>query len=235
MLLTAKGSGADFEKIPPATHVATCYAIADVGTQKVNFQGDIKFKRKLIFIWETPNARMEDGRPFAVSKMYTASLYPGSNLRADLESWRGAPFAPEEEEGFDPVHFLMKPCFVGVVHETKNGKTYANVSSVLALPAGVPAPAACINPPVYFSLDSYNQQSFDALPNWIKEKIKASPEYRALLGGLPVGESAGVPTSMHTTKPSMQTGTSPMADHGVTSTEAPPAFPPDMPEDDIPF
>ena len=27
--------------------------------------------------------------PFVVSKMYTASLYPGSSLRADLEGWRG--------------------------------------------------------------------------------------------------------------------------------------------------
>lgn len=194
MLLKA-GNDQEFEKAPIGTHIARCYLIADLGTQEIQTRGGTKRLRKIRFVWELPTKLMEDGRPFSVGETYTASLYSQSTLRPILEAWRGAPFTPEEEEnGFDPGYFLMRPCFLNVTHgkSEKTGKVYANVTTVMQLPDGIDAPPV-VNPPVYFSLDSFSQQDFDLLPEWIQETIKKSPEYQALMSPDSLPKKEGVP------------------------------------------
>lgn len=74
------------------------------------------------------------------------SLHAKAGLRKFLESWRGRPFTAEELAGFDLKAVVGLTCLVGIVHEAKGDKVYANLSSVMKLPKGMPAPAGEIVP-----------------------------------------------------------------------------------------
>lgn len=96
------GSG-NYEQPPVGTHLARCIKVIDIGTQKGEFQGKVTMKRQVIIGWELPNETMTEGehagKPFGVSKFYTASLNEKANLRADLANWRGRDFTPQELGG----------------------------------------------------------------------------------------------------------------------------------------
>ena len=63
---------ADFKDPPEGTHPARCYRVIDLGTQEVDFQGQIKHQRKVLVSWELQcEERMDDGRPFSIGKKYT--------------------------------------------------------------------------------------------------------------------------------------------------------------------
>lgn len=179
---TAKAGGQDFPKAPVGTHVARCYQVIDLGHQKIVWNNQEKWQPKVLLSWELCNTKMEDGRPFSVSSRYTLSLSEKSQLRPLLESWRGKTFTDEEADGFDVRAVLGKYCLVGIVHNTKDGKTYTNVSAVLQLPAGTPKPPAA-NPDVYFNLDT---DDVTKLPEWLQNIVMKSQEYTEPRQDLPM-------------------------------------------------
>lgn len=88
-------------------------------------------KTKTRLTWEL-DAKMDDGRPFIVSKSYTVSLHEKSGLYKDLKSWRGGKaFTAEEIDAFDLENVLGKPCQLVVVHNEKDEAVYANIIAVL--------------------------------------------------------------------------------------------------------
>ena len=94
MAIIAKANGGNFEPIPPGNHLAMCYQLIDIGTQKGNWQGKETIRRVVRIVFELPNLKREfkpgDGeRPYSVNKEYTLSLGKGAGLRKHLESWRG--------------------------------------------------------------------------------------------------------------------------------------------------
>lgn len=169
-----------FELPPADTHIATCYRIIDLGTQKVEWQGTVKFQHKILIGWEL-DAKMQDGRPFSMSKRYTYSSHEKATFRHDLESWRGVPFTPYDLGKFQLANLLGKSCLMGIVHTTKNGKTYANISSIMKLPKGM-APPVLVNPLVEFDLDEFNQDIYNSLSQGLRETIALSPEYAKAVG-----------------------------------------------------
>jgi hypothetical protein len=170
-LLAKDSGGGSFELTPAGNHIGVCYMVCDLGDQDIEWQGTAKVQRKVRISWELPGELMQDGRPFSVSKKYTLSLSDKANLRKDLESWRGRAFTDSELEGFDLFNVIGKACMINVIHETNNGKTYANVASVASLPKGVVAPQPC-NQPVSFSLDDEDAvNKFNGLPDWLQKLI----------------------------------------------------------------
>jgi hypothetical protein len=169
-----------FSPPPAGTHVAVCYRVIDLGTQQVEWQGSIKHQRKVLISWELSEEKMEDGRPFTVGQRYTLSSHEKSRLRKDLEAWRGKKFSDEDfgPGGFDIKNIIGKACMLSIVHNAKDGKTYANIASVSALPRSMNAPAL-VNEPVYFSLGEprLDTDTFDNLTDGLKNVIKTSPEY----------------------------------------------------------
>lgn len=131
MSLIVKNKGGNFVPAPAGLHHAVCVDAVDLGMVDGNFGK----KHMVSLAWQT-KAVMEDGNPYLVIKRYSASLHEKSNLRADLQSWRGRPFTDAEAAGFDLENLLGVNCQLNVVHNNKNGTTYANVLSI------VPAPAA---------------------------------------------------------------------------------------------
>lgn len=172
--------GGDFEQPPVGTHLAICVKIIDIGTQKGEYQGKATFKRQVIIGWELPNELMTEGdyagKPFSVSKFYTASLGEKANLRKDLANWRGRDFTEQELSGFEAKNILGKPCMLSL---TLNDKQKVRVTGVMAPPKGTTVPPQA-NPSVYFSLepDEFNRDTFEALSDGYKKMISVSPEFQ---------------------------------------------------------
>jgi hypothetical protein len=172
----------NYEQPPIGTHVARCVKMIDIGTQKGEYQGKVTTKRQCIVGWELPTEMMQEGelagKPFLVSKFYTASLNEKANLRKDLENWRNKPFTPEELAGFDSRNILGKACMV-TLSENQQGKV--RVTGVTSLPKSVNVPAQ-ITPTLYFSLEDgeYDAHVFDGLSDGIKKLIQVAPEFKAL-------------------------------------------------------
>ena len=141
----------EFEKFPlpeAGTVQAVCAGVWDLGNQVSTWDGIEKVQHKCVIAWEL--AQLIDapeneyhGQPYMLSKRYTVSLYENSNLRKDLESWRGAPFdAATIASGFDIETLYGVNCLLGVAHEQGRkdpSKTYANVTAILKLPKGMEA------------------------------------------------------------------------------------------------
>lgn len=172
-----------FELPPAGTHLAICYRVLDLGTQPGGQYGP---QHKIMIAWELPDEAMEDGRPFSVTGWYTWTMGEKSNLRKMLQGWRGKPFDASDFKGpnrFDIKNILGKPCLITIVHNDVGEKTYANVNTVSGLVKGQKAPPP-INPLQYFwlSQDRFDGELLAKLPDGLKTKIMASPEYKRLTG-----------------------------------------------------
>lgn len=172
--------GGDFEQPPVGTHPAICIKVIDIGTQKGEYMGQATIRRQCIIGWELPNELMTsqgyEGKPFTVSKFYTASLSEKANLRKDLSNWRGKDFTEEELHGFEAKNILGKPCMLSL---TMNDKSKVRVTGVMALPKSFALPKQ-VNPSLFFSLDEFDKAVFDKLSDGIKKMIEVSPEYKML-------------------------------------------------------
>lgn len=167
MSLTAKDNGSgDYKLVPEGTHIARAYLLVDIGLQETNFG----IKPKIVLGWEIPEEKLDDGRPMSITSIYTNSLNEKANLRRDLESWRSKRFTETELAGFDLRNVLGKPCQITVVHNDSQGKTYANVTAVTAIPKGLPVPDAINELVVYEMGDPIP----DTLPEWMVKKIEAA-------------------------------------------------------------
>lgn len=206
-------SGSDYKPIEAGNYAATCIRVIDLGTQTTNYQGEEKSARKVRIFWEIPEVMTEwegQQRPATISSTYTASLHEKANMRKVLESWRGRSFTPDELKGFDTKNVLGAACLLNIVHTEKDGKTYANVAGVTPLIKGMPKPEV-VGPIINFDLDDFQPEVLEGLHDKLREQIKASPEYRALVTG-----DAGFPD------PAADAGMAHGAHHGD-------------PNDDIPF
>lgn len=183
-LTISSDGGGNFEMAPAGTHTATCYRIIDLGTQKTNWQGQEKAQHKVLIAWElTGDDKMADGRPFSVSKRYTASLHEKAGLRKDLESWRGRKFTADELKAFNISKLLGISCMLCVTHDEKEGgKTYVNVSSVMGMPKGTTVPPL-VNERVHFDLDpkQFDKAVYDKLSDNLRATIAMSPEFVACM------------------------------------------------------
>jgi hypothetical protein len=178
MAIMAKDTGGkDFKKVPPGAHFAICNMVVDCGLQE-GFSG--KPQHKIYLRWEVPDERVtyeKDGKqtegPCSIGSLYTLSLSEKANLRKVLENWRGKPFTPQELQGFDITTVLGKCCQIMVTH-SEDGK-YANVTGVMGISKDQRARAVAAkseNAPISYSLEEHNAAAFNALPNWLKEKIE---------------------------------------------------------------
>ena len=179
------GGSVEFNITPSGTHIARCVRVIDMGTQKTTWQGNEKLQAKIFVLYELPNAmnKFTDSEgnekilPFAAVKSYTNSLYEKSALYQHLHSWLGSEFV-DDPESFDFSQIIGKPCMISVVHDTGNdGKTYASISSVSAMPEGMECPKQ-INPSIMFDINDFDQKVFDDMSENMQNKIKSSPEYQ---------------------------------------------------------
>lgn len=136
-IIVTAGESKTFEPAPTGVHQGVCVDVVDMGDLEVKWNGQSKKQHKIRIVWQIDEAMAEDGRRFIVQKRYTASLHEKSNLRKELEAWRGRAFTDDELKAFDLEKLIGVNCFLNVVHTAKEGKTYANVASIMPLKKGM--------------------------------------------------------------------------------------------------
>lgn len=190
-----------YELAPAGQHTAVCYGVYDLGQQQKKKYGTEEFELKRIvrFVWELVGEEglMSDGKPFVVSREYNGTLHPKSLLRKHIEAWRGSPYKSEEElNGFTLEKLIGRACLLTVVHTTGE-RVYANVENVTQLPKAMRSlvPKKLHNNYCEFGFTPFDINVFESLPDFLKEKIKKSPEYKEemnkLSNGRPVKDSQG--------------------------------------------
>lgn len=157
------------ELTPEGNQPATLVGVIDYGTQESN-NPDFEATRRLNTAWEVLDKRTEKGDPFVVYKEYTFSSNAKSTLAKDFKAW-----------GMDPDDVevaLGKTALVNVVHKETASGTFANIATIAPVPKGMkhgkhkqPLVALFLDP------EEFDQEVFDGLPEWQRNKIAASPEY----------------------------------------------------------
>lgn len=184
-------SSSNFINVPAGSHLARCYRIIDLGTQKTEYLGTIKPLRKVMFAWELHGEDdegkplvTEKGDPMAIFKNYTLSKNEKANLRLDLQGWRGKPFTDAEIGRFDIAVVLGQWCMLNVIHRPgKEGRVFANVTGVSPIPQivkqhGLPEG---FNKLQMFRLAKPDMEMFETFSKGLKAKIEASPEWQSLM------------------------------------------------------
>ncbi len=203
MSFYVEDKGGSFESTPIGSHLARCYRIVDLGTQKSEYQGQVKYLHKVMLGWEihgvnddgTP-IKMQDGRPFAMFKNYTLSWSDKATLRIDLQAWRGRPFTAEEMRRFDLKTILGAWCMLNVIERAgTDGKMYVNVANISPVPAmikqaGLPT---AINKNEMFNLSEPDMEMFNTFSDNLKKKIQGSPEWEKLQGKAKAAPAANTP------------------------------------------
>lgn len=187
MSITAKSNSTPRELTEAGNHVAYCVKMIEIGTCKETIMGAEKQLHKVNLSWELPLVtkvfdEAKGPQPIVVSKEFTLSMGEKANLRKSLESWRGQPFTEEQAKSFDITVLLGKPCMINLTHKaSKKDPTvkYDEVSAITPVPKGFPMPAQ-VNPSTELSYDKWDEKLYEALPQFIKDKMVATPEYKAM-------------------------------------------------------
>lgn len=125
--------GEDFVPAPDGVWPAVLVDVIDMGLWDTMDGQRQKFK----LVFEIAE-KMNDGRPYVVSAIYTASLYERALLRPAVEALLGRPLTEQETRDFDLDTLIGNPCEVNIEHTVsrKDGKTYANVKNVMKVRKG---------------------------------------------------------------------------------------------------
>lgn len=211
MSLVAKDSGeGGFTPVPPGMYLARCYRIVDMGTQKSEWQGEVKHLHKVMLQFEVhgedemgKSLITSKGEPMTISKNYTLSLGDKAALRKDLQTWRSRDFTAEELRGFELKNILGVWAMLSVAKSVgNNGKEYTNIMTVNPVMAAVKKAGLPegFNALGLFYIDEPDMEMFETFGKNLKERIQSSPEWQARS------------TSSHKPKPSGNSGFDDMAD-----------------------
>ncbi len=180
MSMIAKDSGnISIEKLENGVYTAISSMIIDLGLQ-VSEKFD-KTQRKMMILWNVLGEEVEingEKQPRVMSKEYSFSLGEKSNLRKDLQAWRGKSFTDDELHGFNILNILNKPCQLQIILEEKNGKKYNNIASIMALPKGTTVDA--IETANHFDIEEIATWKYwSEIPTWIQDKIKKAQNFQS--------------------------------------------------------
>lgn len=172
-LKNVNNGGGGYENPPAGSHLARCYYIVDQGFQETNFNNESKLSHKVRIGWELPAEAMSDGRPFAIFETFTASLNEKAKLYNIIKAWMGK--APDPAT-FNIKDLLGKTALVSIIHSEKGDKVYANLSSVMPVPKGMPVPEP-INEPVFFDFDVPDKAVFEKLHQKTQEILRKAQDW----------------------------------------------------------
>lgn len=182
-ILATNTGGSTIQPIEAGSYPARCYSMIHIGTIDENFQGEIKTMNKVRITFELPTElkvfKEENGeQPHVISKEFTLSLHEKATLRSFLKNWRGQDFTDEEAKSFDIERLIGAPCMLNITHKkSKDGtKTYAEIGSVSKLPKGLECPAQ-INPSYVWTYENFDQEKFNKIPEFLRQKMVTSFEY----------------------------------------------------------
>ena len=172
--------------LPQGAQIARCIGIMDLGTVMSDWQGKPKLRKRVSLVFEFPKHKAtfrEEEGPKALQKTitYTRSFNEKGNLRKDLEAWRGASFTQKELLGWDLENVLEKPCQITITHKTTpDGNVKDRITGISMMHEDLVCPDQESESFVYEI--AQHPKNWDRLPPWAKDEVKASDEYKALVG-----------------------------------------------------
>lgn len=118
-----KSNNSNFEPCPEYTGRAVCVDCTPLKKQQSQFGERDVFK----VVFETQVEREDGSRFCAWSRNFTPTLNEKANLRKFVRGWFGRELTKQELDDFDTESLIGKSAQIVVVHEHKDGETYANI------------------------------------------------------------------------------------------------------------
>lgn len=174
------------ELVPEGTHPARIYEYIHLGTQEGEWEGRPTHYYKIRFTFEFPTEKRvfdekKGEQPMVMSYDATLSFNEKANLRKIAEACFGK-MDDAEAANFDIDTLVGKACLVSVAHKPpKDGIVYAVINGFMPLMKGLTVEPQ-INSSRVLTFEHWNESLFVALPQFVKDKITSSPEYKTLKG-----------------------------------------------------
>lgn len=168
------------------TYPARIYEYIHLGTQKGEWEGRETNYYKIRFTFELPTEKRvfkegEEEKPLAMSYDATLSFNEKANLRKLAEACVGK-MTDAEAVNFDVDTLVGKACLVSVAHKPpKDGIVYPFITGFMPLMKGL-AVEPQINTSKVLTFENWSEEVFNSLPQFIKDKITSSPEYKVKKG-----------------------------------------------------
>ncbi len=173
-----------YDPIKEGAHLARCVNIIELGTTSYTWQGKEVSSNKVRIVFELPEEKIikEDKTETCalLSVEFSISMGPKANLRHFVENWIGASLFQNEANGFELTDLLDMTAIITVKHTKKGDKTYVDIVSAAPLLKSMKCPEA-LHELKKLSYDNWNQAFFDTLPEFIRKKMEATPEYEQML------------------------------------------------------
>ena len=175
--------------VPKGTNIARVIGVIYMGTIQGEYMGSPLVQQKIRLTWEFPEELhvFKDGdeaKPLVHSEEYTLSMNKKSKLRPIIEGIIGVTLTDEEAWAFDVASIINSPCLVSISHKVgaKSGLSFAKVSSTSMLMKGQTCKESYNPKRVFDYAGNWDEEYFNKLPNFIKEKMMTSAEYKAKKG-----------------------------------------------------
>lgn len=132
-LIAETKNGKTFELPKEGTVQGVLAEVRDLGMLDQVFNGKAKKVHKVLFRWQLAELD-EEKQPKRLYERFTLSLHEKAGLRKRIKEMTGKEPPPtldvEKLVGFNNL--------LVVIHNDKDGKTYANIAACLKLPPGTP-------------------------------------------------------------------------------------------------
>lgn len=193
------------KQIENGSYTARIVHIIDLGTQKLEWQGQVKYQRQVRIVFETPDDKtvfsQEKGeQPYLLNKTVTFSISkPDTSVDKQSKLTLIVKAVLGKTESVNIYDLLGKLC---MIQTEISQKGYAEITGFSQLPKQLSKIAEAI-PTINAhkalwlgneqdSVGEFNDEektTFDSLPDFIKQKIIASPEYNYRMFSKPVTAS----------------------------------------------
>ena len=174
------------ELIPEGAYSARIYQIIHIGTV-AGFQGKLQNKARITFELPTETKVFDQAKgeqPQVLSQEFTLSFHEKATLRKVIDACDPKSIKVDDDgfvDEYDIENLLGKVCLVTVKHDKKKDGSgdYQYIDNYTVLPKGMSCPEA-VNPPKVLNYTNFDRDFFMTLPDFIKDKITSSHEYKSL-------------------------------------------------------
>src|SRR3990167_3958790 len=181
-----KGEG--FDPIEAGSYPARIWQMIEIGTV-AGYLGALQNKVRIGFELPTELYVFDEKKgeqPRVISQDYTLSFHEKAKLRKVIEACDPKALELDEDgfmEEFDVETLVGKPLLITIAQKPKKDGTgvYSFIDNCTRLPKGMTC-LASVNPPNVLSYDKWKDEIFEKLPDFIREKMQTSHEYKVLKG-----------------------------------------------------
>jgi hypothetical protein len=180
-----KGNFVPQANIEPGTYPGRIVQILDLGLQPQRpYMGkDKPPAHEIMLTYELVDEFMKDeqGNDIEDKPRWISETLPFYGLFADKakSTQRYLALDPQQEHDGDFAKLIGCPCNVTVVNNAVGEKVYDNVAMITAMRERDAAKCPeLVNPPRVLDLDNPDKEVFDALPQWVQDKIRGNLNFR---------------------------------------------------------